>query len=94
MNPDNSDGAATRRWPGAIPGTSRDMTKRAEAAVVERDGEKRAALYEALERDHQKNSPFVIMFQQIEVAAHRKSVDGFILGPSFGYQPLRRIVKH
>jgi len=52
-------------------------------AVVERDGEKRAAMYEALEREHQKVSPFIIMFQQIEVSANRKSVTGFVVGPSF-----------
>jgi peptide/nickel transport system substrate-binding protein len=51
-------------------------------------------MYEALERDHQKNSPFVIMFQQIEVAAHRKSVDGFILGPSFDTNLYAGIAKH
>jgi peptide/nickel transport system substrate-binding protein len=28
-------------------------------------------------------SPFIIMFQEIEVAAHGKNVDGFIIGPSF-----------
>jgi len=28
-------------------------------------------------------SPFVIMFQQTEVAALRKNVNNFVLGPSF-----------
>jgi hypothetical protein len=32
-------------------------------------------------------SPFIILFEQIEVAAHRKSVDGFVLGPSNDTNP-------
>jgi len=62
--------------------------------VVERDGEKRAAMYEALEREHQKSSPFVIMFQQIEVSANRKAAEGFILGPSFDTNLYAGIMKH
>ena len=58
------------------------MTKRTAAAVEERDTERRKATYEDLQREHLKSSPFVIMFQQIEVAAHRKTVDGFVIGPT------------
>ena len=94
MNPDNSDGAATKTLAWRNSWNIPEMTQRAEAAVVERDGEKRAAMYEALERDHQKNSPFVIMFQQIEVSANRKSAEGFILGPSFDTNLYAGIVKH
>jgi peptide/nickel transport system substrate-binding protein len=94
MNPDNSDGAATKTLAWRNFWNIPEMTKRTEAAVVERDGEKRAAIYEALERDHQSNSPFVIMFQQIEVSANRKSVDGFILGPSFDTNLYAGIAKH
>lgn len=60
-----------------------DMTKTTQAAVLETDAAKRKATYEALEREHQKNSPFVIMFQQIEVSAGRKGANGFVIGPSF-----------
>jgi peptide/nickel transport system substrate-binding protein len=70
-----------------------DLTKLSEAAVAERDSEKRAAMYEALQRQHQKVSPFVLMFQKIAVLAHRKSVEGLIL-PT-GLDPLYAgIVKH
>jgi peptide/nickel transport system substrate-binding protein len=54
-----------------------------QAAVRERDAKKREAMYQALQREHQKVSPFVIMFQQSEVLAHLKGVEGFIIGPSF-----------
>jgi peptide/nickel transport system substrate-binding protein len=40
-------------------------------------------MYQALQREHQKTSPFVILFQESEVVAHPKTVDGFIIGPSF-----------
>ncbi len=94
MNPDNSDGAATKTLAWRNSWDIPEMTQRTAAAVVERDGEKRAAMYEALEREHQKNSPFVIMFQQIEVSANRKSVEGFILGPTNDTNLYAGIVKH
>jgi peptide/nickel transport system substrate-binding protein len=81
-NPDNADDAKAKplawRNSWAIP----EMTKQTMELVLERNAEKRAAGYEASQREHQKVSPFVIMFQQIEVAARRKSVDGFVIGPN------------
>jgi peptide/nickel transport system substrate-binding protein len=82
-NPDNSDDAASKplAWRNAwdIP----EMTAETDAAVPERDPAKRAAMYEEIQREHQKISPFVIMFQDIEVIAERDNVDGTIWGPSF-----------
>ena len=82
-NPDNSDNAKSKplawRNAWAIP----EMTKKADAAVLESDGAKRAEMYLALQREHQQVSPFVIMFQDIEIMARRSNVNGFILGPSF-----------
>jgi peptide/nickel transport system substrate-binding protein len=40
-------------------------------------------MYEEIQREHQKTSPFVIMFQDIEVIAERDDVAGMIWGPSF-----------
>ena len=48
--------------------------------MKERDSAKRIALYEAMQRDHRERSPFVIMMQQVEVAAMRKSLTGLQLG--------------
>ncbi len=59
------------------------MTKKADAAVLERDTNKRAEMYLDLQREHQQVSPFVIMFQDIEILSARSNVKGFILGPSF-----------
>ena len=83
INPDNADDAKSKTlaWRNAwdIP----EMTKQTIGrCVLERDAEKRAAGYETSQREHQKVSPFVIMFQQIEVAARRKNVDGFVIGPT------------
>jgi len=82
-NPDNSDNAKSKplAWRNSwdIP----EMTKKADAAVLERDTTKRAKMYIELQREHQQVSPFVIMFQDIEVVASRANVKGFILGPSF-----------
>lgn len=71
-----------------------EMTKTALAAVLEPDAAKRAATYEALQREHQKVSPFVIMFQQIEVAAAGKGVSGFVIGPSSDTNFYNGIVKN
>jgi peptide/nickel transport system substrate-binding protein len=83
VNEDNSNDARSKTlaWRNSwyIP----EMSKKVLAAVEERDAEKRATMYEELQREHQKTSPFIIMFQEIEVAARRKNVDGFVMGPSF-----------
>ncbi len=82
-NPDNADDAKSKplAWRNAwdIP----EMTKKADAAVLENDAKKRAEMYLELQREHQEVSPFVIMFQDIEILGKRTNVDGFILGPSF-----------
>jgi peptide/nickel transport system substrate-binding protein len=82
-NPDNSDEgkSKTLAWRNAwdIP----QLTAMTDAAVLESDSNKRVQIYQELQRIHQATSPFVIMFQEIEVAGMRKNVNGFILGPSF-----------
>ncbi len=82
-NPDNSDDAKSKplawRNAWAIP----EMTKMADAAVLERDPAKRAEMYLEIQKIHQATSPFVIMFQQTEVAGVRADTKGFIIGPAF-----------
>ena len=82
-NPDNSDDAKVKTvaWRNAwdIP----ELSKKTEAAVLENDTSKRAEMYLELQREVQETSPFVIMFQDIEILAKRANVNGFILGPSF-----------
>ena len=92
-NPDNSDTPAAKplAWRNAwvIP----ELTAKADAAVLETDGEKRAAIYRELQDEHQKTSPFVIMFQESEVAAIRSNVKGYIIGPSFNDNSFRGVTK-
>jgi peptide/nickel transport system substrate-binding protein len=83
-NPDNRDEAKLTgklAWRNAweIP----EMTAKTEAAVLERDAASRAQLYEEIQREHQETSPFVLMFQDIELVAERANVQGMIWGPSF-----------
>lgn len=82
-NPDNSDQAKSKplAWRNAwdIP----ELTKQADAAVLERDGAKRAKMYQAMQAEFRKTSPFILLFQQTEVAAYRSNVEGLKLGPTF-----------
>lgn len=80
-NPDNSDAAGATgllawRNAWAVP----EMSKETLAAVVENDTEKRAQMYQDLQREHQKRSPFGIMFQQIEQNGMRENVQDFVAG--------------
>ncbi|MGD9330452.1 MAG: ABC transporter substrate-binding protein [Desulfobacterales bacterium] len=92
-NIDNSDDAKAKplAWRNAwdIP----EMSKKTDAAAKESDPQKRARMYLEIQREHQQTSPFVIMFQDIEVAAERSNVKGFILGPSFDSNFYRGITK-
>jgi peptide/nickel transport system substrate-binding protein len=94
INENNSDDAKSKTlaWRNAwdIP----DMTKTTLSAVLETDAAKRAATYGVLQREHQKVSPFVIMFQQVEVSAHRKNVAGWVIGPTSDTNLYAPIVKN
>lgn len=93
QNPDNSDDAASKplAWRNAweIP----ELTAKADAAVLERDTEKRAQMYRDMQEEVLKTSPFVIMFQESEVVAMRKNVEGYIIGPSFNDNSFRAVTK-
>jgi len=79
-NPDNSDAAKSKTlaWRNAwdIP----ELTKQSDAAVLERDATKRKAMYEKMQADFRKTSPFIMLYQQIEVAAMRSNVQGLKIG--------------
>jgi len=81
MNEDNSDNATDRTVAWRSSWQDKDLTDRALANVKEQDAAKRVREYERMQRDHQDRSPFAIMLQQVEVAAMRKNVSGFEIGP-------------
>ncbi|WP_077037639.1 ABC transporter substrate-binding protein [Pelomonas sp. KK5] len=92
-NPDNADDAKLKpiawRNAWAIP----ELTKKSEAALLERDTAKRARLYEDIQAEFRKTSPFVMLYQQQQVAAVRGNVDGFRLGPTSDSTYVAPVVK-
>ena len=92
-NPDNSDDAKSKPlvWRNSwdIP----ELTKLSDAAILERDPAKRAEMYLEIQKAHQMSSPFVIMFQQTEVAGVRADTKGFIIGPAFDDNKYHEVTK-
>jgi peptide/nickel transport system substrate-binding protein len=82
-NPDNSDKPkiSTLAWRNAwdIP----ELTKKTEAALLESNADKRAQMYQELQKAVLDTGPFVIIHQQLEVAGLRGNLKNFKLGPSF-----------
>lgn len=92
-NPDNGDDATVKSlaWRNAwdIP----ELTRQVQEALLERDNDKRAEMYQKLQQEALETSPFVMIFQQIEVAGVRGNVKGYRLGSSFDSNPLAPISK-
>jgi peptide/nickel transport system substrate-binding protein len=64
------------------------------AARDEKDSAKRAQMYMDLQKMALDESPYVIMFQQVETAAVRSNVNGFIIGPTFDLNLYKFVVKN
>ena len=83
INPDNSDEGTnkTLAWRNAwdVP----ELTAETKAALLEKDNGKRAAMYQSLQKAVLEKGPFVVIYQQTEVASYRASIKGYALGPSF-----------
>ena len=92
-NPDNSDDLADKNLAWRNGWEIPELNRVTEAAVLERDAAKRAALYGELQRAVQADSPFVIMFQSVEIIAERQNVRGFVSGPTFDTVFYRNVVK-
>lgn len=82
QNPNNADDAKTKPLAWRNAWETPDSTKKADAAVLERDSDKRKKSYEEMQADFRKNSPFIMLFQQVEVAAFRSEVAGLKIGPT------------
>lgn len=84
INPDNGDNSMnkTLAWRNAwdVP---KDIQEESKAALLERDGAKRAAMYGELQKKVREQGPFVFLWQETEVAGLRKAVQNFKLGPTF-----------
>jgi len=81
-NPDNSDTAKVKplAWRNAWEAPALSM--QADAAVLERDPAKRKAIYDKMQAEFRATSPFIMIYQQTEVAAYRANVSGFRVGPT------------
>lgn len=94
LNPDNSEeaqltGVLAWRNGWADPGINAlAIAARNEADVALREG-----LYDALQRLHQRVSPFAIMFQQNEQVAMANNVQGFVSGSNFDLVFYRNVTK-
>ncbi len=84
VNADNSDEGKnkTLAWRNAwdVP---KELSDAGKGALLEKDAAKRAATYEDLQKKVLAQSPFVIVFQQTEVAGYSSKLKDFKLGPSF-----------
>ena len=80
LNPDNGDGSPLKTPAWRNSWSDPALARQVEAAKSERDETRRAALYRAIQREHQRVAPFVFLYETVEVAAHRADVDGFAIG--------------
>ena len=93
-NPDNSEEAkltGVLAWRNAWQDPA--INALAVAARTELDTERRANLYSALQRLHQRVAPFAVMFQQNEQIARRTGVEGFVSGSNFDLVFYRNVTK-
>lgn len=83
INYDNSDAGKnkTLAWRNAwdVP----ELTKQTQAALLEKDNDKRAAMYQELQKKVLESGPFVVIEQKTEIAGFSNKVKGLKLGPSF-----------
>lgn len=83
FNPDNSDEGKNKTLAWRNAWDPKDLSAKTQAALLEKDSAKRAAVYEELQKEVLARGPFVMLFQQIEVAGYSDKLKGFKLGPSF-----------
>ena len=79
-NPDNGDEARERTLAWRNGWEIPRLTRRAEEAALTGDDRERAAVYRELQGVVQRDSPFVVMFQETEQIALRARVSGFVTG--------------
>jgi len=94
VNPDNGDNATmkTPAWRNAW--SDPELMRQVAAAMVERDDGKRRAAYETLQRRFIATAPYVMLFEQVEVAAHRADAEGFSIGITAEFDRYAGITKH
>jgi peptide/nickel transport system substrate-binding protein len=94
VNPDNADSSTvhTPAWRNAWRDPA--MNQAVADALLERDDQKRAALYETLQRQFMAKAPYIMLFEGVEVAAHRANVGGLVIGVTSEFVRYAGITKH
>ncbi|MCB5203677.1 ABC transporter substrate-binding protein [Neorhizobium sp. T786] len=83
FNSDNSDEGTNKTLAWRNAWDPAELSKKTQAALLEQDSDKRAAIYQDLQKEVLANGPYVIVFQQTEVAGHSDKLKNYKLGPSF-----------
>lgn len=92
-NPDDSEKSKVKILAWRNHFVDPKMTKQVDDAFVERDTQKRMAIYADLQREVWDHGPYVIMLQQNQVVAMRRGVSGLVLGPIPDYYRYAGIAK-
>jgi peptide/nickel transport system substrate-binding protein len=83
FNPDNSDEGKNKTLAWRNAWDPKELSAKTAAALLEKDTAKRAAIYEDLQKQVLATGPFVVIFQQTEIAGYSSKVQNYKLGPSF-----------
>lgn len=83
FNPDNSDEGTNKTLAWRNAWDPKELSANTAAALLEKDTAKRAAIYEDLQKQVLASGPFVVIFQQTEIAGYSNKVQNYKLGPSF-----------
>ena len=92
-NPDNADNAKVKPLAWRNSWEAPALSMRADAAVQERDPAKRKAIYEKMQAEFREASPYVMLYQQTEVAAMRSNISGFRIGSTSDSTYVYRVTK-
>ncbi len=82
-NSDNSDEGTNKTLAWRNAWDPAELSEKTQAALLEKDTDKRAAIYQELQKDVLAKGPYVILFQQTEVAGYSDKLKNYKLGPSF-----------
>ena len=80
-NPDNSDDSSYKMLAWRNSWNIPQLTKETGAALAEPSTQKRAQMYQAMQREMLASSPFVILFQRVSQVVTRPGVSGLEVGP-------------
>jgi peptide/nickel transport system substrate-binding protein len=93
FNPDNSDEGTNKTLAWRNAWDPKDLSAKTAAALLEKDTATRAKIYEDLQKQVLASGPFVVIFQQTEIAGYSSKVQNYKLGPSFDTNYINTVAK-